>query len=100
MRAKFMGGMVLMAGLLSVGCGGAVANVEEQSDLGTREDALPACGGQQYERIFYAEPEHITEIGTWLCFCGDSSAYVYGRSSAYYEYTYKSYCAAAPADPR
>lgn len=92
MRVKVFGGLLLMTGLLSVGCGGAEVETEAQSNLETRKDELPACGGQEYERNFYSEPEHINQVGTWICSCGSSSAYVYGRTTAYYDYTYINYC--------
>jgi hypothetical protein len=85
-------GSVLLAGLLS-GCGGAVVDEgAEPSTLESREDALPSCNGQDYERIFYSEPEKINEVGWWYCYCGDSSAWIYGRTTAYSSYTYKTYC--------
>lgn len=88
---RFLGSALLLAGLLS-GCGGAEADMQEASNLESREDALPACGGRQYERIFYSEPEKINEVGWWYCDCGSSSAYVAGRTTAYSSYTYNSAC--------
>lgn len=91
MRVKLLGGM-LLAGLFSVGCGGPVMEGEETSNLATRQDELPACNGQEYERDFYSEPEHINLVGSWICTCGDSSAYIYGKTTSYYEYTYRNTC--------
>lgn len=92
MHAKILGGVLLMTGLFSVGCGGPEMQTEEQSTLETRKDELPACGGQEYERSFYSEPEHINLVGTWMCTCGSSSAYIYGRTTAYSVYEYINYC--------
>ncbi len=91
MRAKLIGSALLVSGLLS-GCGGTVADAEEPTRVESREDALPSCNGQEYERIFYKEPEKLTEIGWWSCFCGDSSVWTAGRTSAYSEYLYKYAC--------
>jgi hypothetical protein len=92
MQAKrFIGSALVLAGLVS-GCGGAGADMQEESTLESREDALPACGGRQYERIFYSEPEMINEVGWWYCECSSSSAYIYGRTTAYSAYTYNNYC--------
>ncbi|WP_164018138.1 hypothetical protein [Pyxidicoccus trucidator] len=92
MQAKRLLGSVLLAGLMS-GCGGAVADESaETAALESREDALPSCNGQDYERIFYREPEKLTEVGAWYCFCGDNSVWTNGRTSAYSEYTYRNYC--------
>ena len=93
MQAKlFIGSALLAVGLLS-GCGGAEAGLEEESvPLESREDSLPACNGREYERIFYSEPEKINEVGWWYCYCGDSSAWVYGRTTGYSSYTYQNYC--------
>jgi hypothetical protein len=88
---RLMGSALLVAGLLS-GCGGAVADTEEPAHLESREDALPSCNGQSYERIFYSEPEKINEVGAWYCYCGDSSAWMYGKTTAYSSYTYRNYC--------
>ena len=94
MRANIIGGL-LVTGLLMAGCGGTEP-VQEESSLNTRKDELPACGGMEYERIFYKEPEMITEIGWWYCMCGSSSAYIYGKTPAYSVYTYENYCPPYP----
>ncbi|MFP2903484.1 hypothetical protein ACLESD_00085 [Pyxidicoccus sp. 3LFB2] len=40
---KIVGGMLLVAGLLFAGCGGAEVALEEPVELASREDALPYC---------------------------------------------------------
>jgi len=92
MQVKRLLGSVLLAGVLS-GCGGAVVDEgAEPSALESREDALPACRGQAYELIFYNEPEMINEVGWWNCYCGQSSAWIYGRSTAFSAYSYRTFC--------
>lgn len=92
MQVKRLLGSVLLAGVLS-GCGGAVVDEgAEPSALESREDALPACRNEDYERIFYREPEMINEVGWWYCFCGQSSASVHGRTTAFSAYTYRTSC--------
>jgi len=93
MRANIVGGL-LVTGLLMAGCG--TEPVQEASTLNTRQDELPACHGMEYERVFYAEPEMINEVGWWYCMCSSSSAYIYGRTTVYSAYTYQNYC---PPDP-
>ncbi|MFP2928660.1 hypothetical protein ACLESO_26385 [Pyxidicoccus sp. 3LG] len=93
---RFAGSALLVAGLLA-GCGGAGADTQDTSQLVSRDDALPSCGGQEYERVFYSEPEMLNEIGGWLCFCGDNSVLAYGRTSRYSQYLYQNTCAAPPA---
>lgn len=94
MRVKFIGGL-LVTGLLAVGCGGTEP-AQEESTLNTRQDELPACGGMSYERVFYKEPEMINEVGWWYCDCGSSSAYIFGKTTAYSQYTYQNYCPSYP----
>ncbi|RKH38658.1 hypothetical protein [Corallococcus sicarius] len=74
---------VLMGVGLLAGCGGVEADVDAPVDLATREDELPACGHQSYERVFYSEPEKINEVGWWICGCDSNTAWVYGKTTAY-----------------
>ncbi|EPX58330.1 hypothetical protein D187_004086 [Cystobacter fuscus DSM 2262] len=74
---------LLGAGWL-VGCGGVEAPMDEQTDLATREDMLPACNHKQFERIFYAEPAKLTEVGRWECNCDSNTAFQHGGTSLYY----------------
>ncbi|WNG51132.1 hypothetical protein F0U60_48650 [Archangium minus] len=92
MRAKCIGGVLLMVGLLSAGCGGTEVDVGAQSDLATREDALPSCQNEDYELVFYSEPELINEVGRWVCICGWDRINTYGRTSAYSDYRYINEC--------
>ncbi|PTL75964.1 hypothetical protein [Vitiosangium sp. GDMCC 1.1324] len=71
MRVPIIGGLMLVAGLLSVGCGGTeAASVEEQSSFDTRADALPPPCDTSYDLRFYSEPEMINQVGRDLCNCG------------------------------
>jgi len=77
---------VLAAGLLVAGCGGVDLPVQEQSTLETREDALPSCNGQEFERVFYSDAAHNNVMGGWFCYCGDDTVWAYGNwRSPYYE---------------
>ncbi|MCY1023292.1 hypothetical protein [Pyxidicoccus sp. MSG2] len=92
MQAKrFIGSALVLAGLVA-GCGGAGADMQEESTLESREDALPTCGGRSYARIFYSEPEMINEVGRWYCECTSDYVYMYGRATAYFEFTDVSQC--------
>ncbi|NOK16516.1 hypothetical protein [Corallococcus carmarthensis] len=88
--------MAIMAGLMATGllagCGGTEVQPDEQQTLATREDALPACGGKAFSRFYYSEPEMINEVGGWECDCSSSSAYVWGRTTAYHQDIGVTYC--------
>lgn len=96
MRANIVGGL-LATGLLMAGCGGTEPT-QEESSLNTRKDELPDCYNQEYERVFYSEPEMINEVGWWWCNCPDSLAWTSGEITAYSTYTYRNYC--PPPPPR
>lgn len=89
MRKSLMGGLFAI-GLLA-GCGG-VEDLGQEPQLETREDALPACGGKSFSRSYYSEPEMINEVGGWECDCSSSSAYVWGRTTAYHQDYGVTYC--------
>jgi hypothetical protein len=92
MRANIIGGVLGLA-LLAAGCGAPVeTEANEPQDLSTREDALPACNGEAYERAFYSDATKTKQVGGWECSCGQSSAYIWGKTTAYSEYLYSSSC--------
>ncbi|ATB33655.1 hypothetical protein [Melittangium boletus] len=96
MRANIFGG-VLGVALLAAGCGAPVENPEtETAPLSTREDALPACNGEAYERAFYSDASKTNQVGGWECWCGSSSAYIWGRTTAFSEYLYVNQCRVQP----
>ncbi|WP_163997436.1 hypothetical protein [Pyxidicoccus caerfyrddinensis] len=80
-------GAMLCAGLVSAGCGGPEvdAEVSTEAELESREDALPDCGGREYEITYYAEPEHLTYVGNIVCTCNSSGSQVFGSRSPYFE---------------
>jgi hypothetical protein len=94
LKNKAIIGALLAVGLLAAGCGGVDVPVEEQSNLGTRKDELPACNGEAFERVFYSDAALTNEVGWWYCYCGESTAYVYGQwqSAPYSQYTYVEQC--------
>ncbi|RYZ34266.1 MAG: hypothetical protein EOO71_39550 [Myxococcaceae bacterium] len=80
--------VTIIAGLMAVGllagCGGVENAVDEQDTLATREDALPFCGNQEFDRVYYAEPARTTEVGGWRCICDVSSPLQWGAKTGYY----------------
>lgn len=88
---RFAGSVFVVAGLLA-GCGGVeVGGEETSSHLDSREDALVPCYNEEYERLFYKEPEMINQVGQWYCICG-SGRLTYGYATAYSVYTYRNSC--------
>ncbi|ADO73773.1 hypothetical protein [Stigmatella aurantiaca] len=97
MQAKsVMGGVLLAVGWLSAGCGGAELDVTEPSNLATREDALPACGGKTFFYDYYKDAALTQYSGSGWCNCGDTTMWLTGRMTQYKEVLSESYCAAAP----
>lgn len=92
MQLKRFAGSLFVVAALMAGCGGVEAGSEEASPLDTREDALVPCYGEEYQRLFYKEPEMINIVGEWYCFCGESSRWTYGYATAYSVYTYRNTC--------
>jgi hypothetical protein len=71
--------------------------VERQSLHGLVDLLAVAPEGQAHEVEILGvlgpeRPEHINLVGSWICTCGSSSAYVYGRTTSYYVYEYINYC--------
>ncbi|QSQ19069.1 hypothetical protein JY651_27375 [Pyxidicoccus parkwayensis] len=68
---KLFSGVMLAAGLVAAGCGGTEAGMEmdEASNLSTREDAVVMCSDKNWRVNFYAEPELINVVGTMTCKC-------------------------------
>ena len=95
MRANIIGG-VLGVAFMAVGCGAPIETQEPESAMSTREDALPACNGQAYERAFYSDASMTNQVGGWDCWCGSSSAYTWGRTTSFSEYLYISECRVQP----
>lgn len=82
-------GLSLAMGLM-VGCGGAIAEAEQESTLETREDAIPDCSvdGLSYT-IYYSDPSYTTQIGGRGCNCYLYSGW--GKTSTYRQ-TFIDYC--------
>ncbi|MDC0709366.1 hypothetical protein POL68_12910 [Stigmatella sp. ncwal1] len=94
MQAKaVIGSVVLAVGLLSAGCGGQELDAAEQSNLATREDALPACGGKAFFYDYYKDAALTQYSGSGWCNCGDSTMWLSGRMTQYKEVLSESYCA-------
>ncbi|MCY1078773.1 hypothetical protein [Archangium lansingense] len=91
-----MGGMLLAVGLLSAGCGGVPLDETEPSQLSTREDALPACGGMAFFYDYYKDAALTQYAGSGWCDCGDSTMWLSGSMTRYKEVLFESVCAAAP----
>jgi hypothetical protein len=88
MQLKVTVGVLLAVGLSVAGCGGVEPAVDEQSTLATRKDQLPSCDPDiSYTRIFYSDAMHFWAVGRWECYCGESSAWVYGQwnGAPYYQ---------------
>ncbi|WP_163866695.1 hypothetical protein [Myxococcus eversor] len=88
---RFARSVVVVAGLMT-GCGGEVVGVDEPSQTDSREDALVPCGNEEYQRLFYSEPEMRNVVGEWLCFCGENNRWTYGHATTYSIYTYRNSC--------
>ena len=89
----FIGALTAL-GLLA-GCGGLENNVEENPELGTREDALPWCGNSSYSYLFHSDDTYSNVVGWEICSCY-SSARLGGRRTVYVEVLYEDTCAERP----
>ncbi|MHA7630210.1 hypothetical protein [Corallococcus sp. M7] len=84
MRAAIIAGMMAV-GLLA-GCGTSEGDRELPTDIGTRQDALPDCNGQDYVITYYEDPEHTIWRGEIICGCGfGDQSVLHGYRSAYFE---------------
>lgn len=84
MQAKnIMGSALLVAGMLLAGCGGATAEPVEPDNLGTSEDALPTCTGQNYEFTYYSDATRTTIVGERGCDCTYYARW--GITTAYFD---------------
>ncbi|WNG14545.1 hypothetical protein [Cystobacter fuscus] len=75
---------------MMVGCGGAVAETEQEATLETREDAIPDCSasGATYN-IYYSDATYTTQVGGRGCDCG---FYGYWGKSTTFRQTFYDYC--------
>ncbi|NMO18817.1 hypothetical protein HPC49_07120 [Pyxidicoccus fallax] len=83
MRANIIGG--LLAAVFAVGCGGAETGVDAPSDEVTSSESsalVVTCGYRNYDVTYYAEPAHLTVVGTGSCRCGELLQ-VTGSTSSY-----------------
>jgi hypothetical protein len=81
-------GLSLAMGL-TVGCGGGVADEAspEQSNLQTREDAIPDCSLGDNYTMYFSDATYTTQIGGRGCYCGGWSSW--GKTSYYSQHLYE-----------